>query len=182
MTTGCRLRSAGMGCIVLMAAMVCSAPTGAAAQDSDRPSPVLDIVKRVASDPTTYVPAALAYEAHHLDWKSSQVFFQHGFLEHNGEFTLSGRADDTPVSDGAGNCTIVAGGFAVLGTSMVHNVSGALIERLLVERYPGHRSLLRRLGWIERVAFASYLSYLQSADHLRQWRRNERLARQLGYQ
>ena len=98
MTTGCRLRSAGMSCVALMVAMVCSAPTGAAAQDSDRPSPVLDIVKRVASDPTTYVPAALAYEAHHLDWKSSQVFFQHGFLEHNGEFTLSGRPDDTPVS------------------------------------------------------------------------------------
>ena len=182
MTTGCLLRSAGMGCIAVMAALVCSAPTGAAAQDSDRPSPVLDIVKRVASDPTTYVPAALAYEAHHLDWKSSQVFFQHGFLEHNGEFTLSGRPDDTPVSYRVGNRTIVASGFAVLGTSLVHNVSGAVIERLLVERYPSHRRLVRRLGWIERMAFASYLSYRQSAGHLRQWRSNERLARQLGYQ
>jgi len=113
MTTGCRLRSAGTRCIALLALMMCSDPIRAAAQNSDRPSPVVDIITRVVSDPTTYVPAALAYEAHHLDWKSSQVFFQHGFLEHNGEFTLSGRADDTPVSYGAGNRTIVASGFAL---------------------------------------------------------------------
>ena len=179
MTTTCRGRAA-IYCIALNGLMVFAVP--AAAQDPDRPSFVIDIVKRVALDPTTYAPAVLAYEAHHLDWKSSQVFFRHGFLEHNGEFTLSGRPDDTPVSYAAGNRTIVATGFAVARTSLIHNVSGALIEHLLVERYPRHRPLVRRLGWIERIAFASYLSYRESASHFRQWRSNEQRARQLGYQ
>ena len=34
---------------------------------------------------------------------------------------------------------------------------------------------------IERMAAASYLSYVMSAMHFRQWRKNERLARQLGF-
>jgi hypothetical protein len=180
--TACRLPAAGMCYTALAVLMVCSVPTATAAQDPDRPAPVSEIVKRVALDPTTYAPAVVAYEAHHLDWKSSQVFFQHGFLEHNGEFTVSGRADDTPVSYAAGNRTIVVTSVGVLRTSLIHNVSGALIERLLVERYPRHRTLLRRLWWIERMAFASYVSYRESAGHFRQWRRNEHLARQLGYQ
>ena len=168
-------------CAALASLMVFSVPR-AAAQDPDRPPPVADIIKLLALDPTTYAPAALAYEFHHLDWQSSQVFFQHGFLEHNGEFTVSGRADDTPVSYGVGNRRIVVAGFAVLRTSLIHNVSDAVIERVLVGRYPDHRKLVRSLGWIERISFAFYLSYRESASHFRQWRRNQQLAQRLGYE
>ena len=85
------------------------------------------------------------------------------------------------MSYAAGNRRIVATGFAVLRTSLIHNVSSALIERLLLERLPRHRTLIRRLGWIERISFASCLSYRQSTSHFRQWRANVRLSRQLGY-
>ena len=146
-----------------------------------RPSPFVEVFKRVAFDPTTYVPAVLSYEAHHLDWESSQVFFDHGFLEGNPEFTVSGRANDTPISYSAGNRQITKTVFAALGTSLLNNVAVAVVERAVLARYPTHRRLVRTLGWAERIAFASYLSYNESAVHFRQWQRNSDLARQLGY-
>jgi hypothetical protein len=37
------------------------------------------------------------------------------------------------------------------------------------------------MGWIERISFAVSLGTVQSSKHFRQWRENERLARELGY-
>jgi hypothetical protein len=85
--------AARRSCLALVVAMILVCVTSASAQDPVRPTPAVDIVKRVVLDPTTYAPAVISYEGHHLDWKSSQVFFQHGFLEHSAEFTLSGHAD-----------------------------------------------------------------------------------------
>ena len=151
------------------------------AQDQDRASFVPDVVKNVILDPTTYVPAIVAWKATRLDWQSSQVFFQRGWLERNPRFTVSGRADDVAIGYAAGNRQIFADAIAVLQLSMVNNVSERVIERLLMPRYPNHRKLIRTIGWIERSAMASFWSYRLSAGHFRQWQKNEQLAQQLGF-
>lgn len=151
------------------------------AQDQDAASIVRDLVKQVVLDPTTYVPATVAWKATRLDWQSSQVFFEHGWLERNLRFTVSGRADDTAIDYAAGNRQILRDNIGNLGMSLIHNASERTIERLLMARYPNHRKLLRTIGWIERSAVASWWSYRLSAGHFRQWRENERRAKQLGY-
>jgi hypothetical protein len=65
--------------------------------------------------------------------------------------------------------------------SLVNNVAGRALERKLKERFPNHQKLVRTLGWVQRIGFASYLSYRLSAAHYRQATANERLAAQLGY-
>ena len=171
----------------LLAAMLLAWPTSAAAQeqspdeDAQRSSFLLDTAKAVAFDHTTYAPAFLYYGSTRLDWSSSQVFFRHGILEHNERFTISGRPDDVPISYGAGNRMILMDTLTILQMSAVNNVTNNLIERVLIARYPRHRQLLRTLGWIERTGFASYWSYRLTAGHYRQWRANERGARQLGF-
>ena len=165
----------------LVVAMILVGAAWASAQDPVRPRPAVDIFKRVVLDPTTYAPALISYESHHLDWKSSQVFFQHGFVEHSAEFTISGRANDRPISYAAGNRKIAATALASLGVSLANNIASAIVERALIERYPKHRKLTRTLGWVERISFASLLAYGESAAHFRQWRKNVQLAGQLGY-
>jgi hypothetical protein len=146
------------------------------------PEPSLSgVVKAVLLDPTTYAPAVVAWEATRLDWRSSQVFFQNGWTEHNSRFTTSGRPDDTAIGYAAGTRKITMDAFGNLRVSAVNNFSSQLVERLLVARYPTHRKLFRVIGWIERSALASYWTYRLSAGHLRQWRENERRARQFGY-
>ena len=151
------------------------------AQEQDHASFLSGMVKQVILDPTTYAPAIVAWEATRLDWRSSQSFFQHGLLEHNSRFTVSGRGDDIAISYGAGNRQILWDAMANLQVSLVHNVTDRVIERVLLRRHPQHPTLVRTIGWIERSAVASYLSYRQSAGHFRQWQENDRLARQLGY-
>jgi hypothetical protein len=166
-------RAAAFAAIMLM-----QPATGAA---QDWPSPAWAIFKQVVFDPTTYAPAVVSYAAERLDWQSSQVFFQHGFLEANAQFTVSGRPDDTPVSYAAGNRIIVDNALRDLAASAFNNTLDRIIERVLIRRYPNHEKLLRTVGWIERVTFATTLATVQSAQHWRQWRGNERLARELGY-
>jgi hypothetical protein len=151
------------------------------AQSRERASFVPDLIKSVLFDPTTYVPAIVAWESTRLDWQTSQVFFQHGFLEQNARFTVSGRANATAVGYGAGNRLILTDALVNVGGSVANNVTDRLIERGLLRRYPTHRTLIRAIGWVERGAVASYVSYLQSASHWRQWQENQLSARQLGY-
>ena len=143
---------------------------------------VRDVVRRVALDPTTYAPAVVGWGATRLDWGSSQIFFRNGWHEQNPRFTVSGRAGDPPIGYAAGNRKILKDSVWNLRLSLMNNVSEQLIEGLLIRRYPTHRRLLRALGWIERIVAASYWTYQLSADHFRQWRANERRARELGYQ
>ena len=166
-----------IGLVVLMWLVASAAP----AQDQAPRSLVPDVVKQVLLDPTTYAPAIVAWSATRLDWQTSQVFFQHGWTEHNARFTASGLGDDTAMSYGAGNRQILTDAFANLQISLVNNASSRVMEGLLIPRYPSHRRLLRAVGWIERSAMASYLSYRLSADHFRQWQENGRRAQQLGY-
>jgi hypothetical protein len=163
--------------VVLLVAL--AAPASA---QKDEPAPSLPgVVRTVFLDPTTYVPAIVAWQATRLDWRSSQIFFENGWSEHNSGFTTSGRVDDTAIGYAAGNRQITMDAFANARLSVVNNFSSRLVERVLIRRYPGHRRLIRSLGWIERTALASYWTYRLSAGHFRQWQQNERLARQLGY-
>lgn len=144
-------------------------------------SVVADVTKRVVFDPTTYAPAALLYESMRLDWKSSQPFFQHGYVEANDRYTVSGRAHDEPVSFAQGKRQILADSLLNLPASFANNAASRVVERTLMQRFPNHPKIIRALGWIERTSFASYMSYRLSAKHFRQWQMNETMARQLGY-
>ena len=165
----------------LVVAVLMLSATSASSQPQDYALFVPGLVKTVLFDPTTYVPAIVAWESTRLDWRTSQVFFQHGFLEQNARFTVSGRANDTAVGYAAGNRLIVTDALMNLAGSAANNITERLIERGLLRRYPTHRALVHAVGWIERGAVASYVSYLQSASHLRQWQDNQLSARQLGY-
>jgi len=170
-----------VGCVMLAVMLV--AP-GAFAQGESEPaapdssSLAWEVTKKTVLDPTTYTPALLSYGATKLDWDSSQVFFRHGFVEQNPRFTVSGFSYDVPISHAAGNRRILKDTVGILSMSVVNNVTTNVLENILIKRYPDQRKLLRTLGWIERIGFASFWSYRLSADHLRKWQENERLARQ----
>ncbi len=154
----------------------------AAAEDrSDSSSFLHAVLKGVALDPTTYAPALIAYDATKRDWDSSQVFFEHGYLESNSRYTVSGRAFDVPVGYGEGNRRIFTDALTSLGWSAFNNASSRATERLLMKLSPRHRRTIKTIGWIERTALASYTAYVLSATHYRQWRTNVQLAGQLGY-
>ena len=94
----------------IAAAIIVLAASSAIAQDERPTGSILpDVVRQVLFDPTTYVPAIVAWKATRLDWQSSQVFFQNGFVEHNPRFTASGLPDDTAMSYADGNHQIFVG-------------------------------------------------------------------------
>ena len=185
LSTFVRRSRSTLACSLLAAILVASATSASAQEQSadheERSSALLDTVKDVALDPTTYAPALFYYGTTQLDWNSSQVFFHHGMVEHNERFTVSGRPDDAAISYGAGNKQILIDALVVAQMSAANNVTNNVIERVLIARYPHRRKLFRVLGWIQRTGFASYWSYRLSEAHYRQWRHNERMARQLGF-
>ena len=63
----------------------------------------------------------------------------------------------------------------------MNNLGAGIGERLFAARYPSHKKLIRVASWIERIGFASLITYNHSADQLRQGRTNRRLARDHGY-
>ena len=156
-------------------------PIATFAQATDKPSFPVNVFKRVVFDPTTYVPAAIAYQAYRLDWNTSQVLFQHGFKEVNPRFTVSGFPLDDPISYQAGNRRILGDALRVLGTSLINNFIENVFEHALLKSDPVHRRFIRTLGWIERITFASYLTYQQSRQHFQQAARNQQMASQYGF-
>src|SRR5687767_8550784 len=165
---------------VMVAMLLGIAPASALAQGGERPF-AWDVARAALIDPTTYAPALISYEAIRQDWKTSQILFANGWLEENPRFTASGRANDVPVGDGEGMSRIRRASLTTLQHSVVNNVSARVVERLLVARYPHRKRLIRALSWAERIAFASLLTYNNSADHIRQASTNRRLAREYGY-
>jgi hypothetical protein len=168
-------------CRVVIVTLTMLAASSLSAHGQDAVSFLGGVVKHVTLDPTTYAPAVAGWTSTRLDWRSSQAFFEHGWVEGNSRFTVSGRGNDIAIGYAAGNRQILVDALGILQLSAVNNVSERVLERWLMPRFPNHRKLLAAIGWIERSALASYWSYRLSAGHLRQWRRNERLARQLGY-
>lgn len=139
-----------------------------------------DIGKDVVLDPTTYTPAAIYFTTKKLDWDSSQVFFKNGYTEENSDFTISGRANDVPVSQSAGNRRIVIKTLPFLESSLLNNVGVSVSERFLINSYPNHRKLIKSIGWVEKIAIASYFSYHYSTKSFHQWQTNNRMASELG--
>jgi hypothetical protein len=171
---------------VFIAAMLLGlVPASALAQDPPQAveprSFAWDVARAALIDPTTYAPALISYEAIRQDWKTSQVLFANGWLEENPRFTVSGRANDVPIGYDEGASRIRRNALTILQYSAVNNVSARVVERLLVARYPHRKRLIRALSWAERIAFASLLTYNNSADHIRQASTNRRLAREYGY-
>lgn len=162
--------------IAMLLAMA-SGPAWAQAAES-RPF-AWNVARAVLIDPTTYAPALISYEAMRQDWRTSQVLFAHGWVERNPRFTVSGRADDMPVDYDEGMSRIRGVSLRLLQYSAANNVSTRVVERFLAARYPHRKTLVRRLLWVERIAFASILAYSNSADHLRQASNNRRFAREL---
>ena len=166
-------------CLLLVTLLL--TPAISSAQSETDSNFFWDVTKAVVFDPTTYAPAALSYTSMRLDWNSSQPLFRNGWVEQNHRFTVSGRPNDIPVSYSDGNRKIRQMALLHLQESIVNNAAANIFERVLAEKYPQHRTLFKVLSWVERVAFASYVSYMASASHFQQAERNRRLAAQYGY-
>ena len=165
----------------LILTIVVLAPAVASAQSETDSNFFWDVTKGVVFDPTTYTPAALAYTSMKLDWQSSQPLFHNGWVEQNHRFTISGRPNDLPLSYTDGNRKIRQMALLHLQESIVNNAAANILERVLADKYPQHRKLFKVLSWMERIAFASYVSYVVSANHFKQAERNRQLAIQYGY-
>jgi hypothetical protein len=166
---------------LVLLSMMMLMPAIASAQAEADSNFLWDVTKAVVFDPTTYAPATLSYTSMKMDWESSQTLFKHGWVEQNHRFTISGRPNDVPVSVGEGNRRIRQMALLHLQESLVNNVAANVFERVLAEKYPQHRKLFKVLSWVERIAFASYVSYVASASHFKQTERNRQLAIQYGY-
>jgi len=167
--------------LLSMMMMMTLTPAIASAQAEADSNVFWDVTKAVVFDPTTYAPATLSYTSMKLDWESSQTLFRNGWVEQNHRFTMSGRANDMPVSFADGNKKIRQMAFLHLQESIINNVAANVFERVLAQKYPEHRKLFKVLSWVERIAFASYVSYAASANHFKQTERNRQLAIQYGY-
>lgn len=161
-------------------AVILAAPHDAIAQNGVGEF-VKGVAKDVVLDPTTYGPFGASWLGKQLDWNSSQVFFEHGFVESNADFTINGLPHDTPISYAAGNRKVILISLPVLQLSLINNASVSAAERLLIRKHPKHRKLIKTIGWVEKIAMASYLSYNYSQPNFRQWQTNKDLARQEGY-
>lgn len=166
---------------LLLLSLMMLAPSVASAQSETDSNIFWDVTKAVVFDPTTYAPATLSYTSMKMDWSSSQTLFRHGWVEQNHRFTVSGRPNDVPVSYGDGNKKIRQMALLHLQESIINNAAANVFERVLANKYPQHRKLFKVLSWVERVAFASYVSYAASANHFKQAERNRQLAAQYGY-
>jgi hypothetical protein len=166
---------------LLILSMMVLTPAIASAQAEADSNVFWDVTKAVVFDPTTYVPATLSYTSMKLDWNSSQTLFRNGWVEQNRLFTVSGRPNDIPLSFGDGNRKIRNMALLHLQESIVNNAAANIFERVLSETYPQHRKMFKVLSWVERIAFASYVSYAVSAAHFKQAERNRQLAMQYGY-
>ena len=166
---------------LLLLSLVMLTPTVASAQTETDSNIFWDVTKAVVFDPTTYAPATLSYTSMKMDWTTSQTLFRHGWVEQNHRFTVSGRPNDLPVSYGDGNKKIRQMALLHLQESIINNTAANVFERVLANKYPQHRKLFKVLSWVERVAFASYVSYAASANHFKQTEKNRQLAAQYGY-
>jgi len=166
--------------LILLSMMILT-PVVASAQSDTDSNVVWDVTKAVIFDPTTYAPAVLSYQSMKMDWDSSQTLFRNGWVEQNHRFTISGRPNDLPVSYAEGNKRIRNMALMHLQESLVNNVAANVFERVLADKYPQHRKLFKVLSWAERIAFASYVSYIASESHFKQTGRNRQLAVQFGF-
>lgn len=167
--------------LILLTIMILTPALASAQSETESNNGFWDITKSVVFDPTTYAPATLSYTSMKLDWNTSQPLFRNGWVEQNRLFTVSGRPNDVPLGYAEGNKKIRQIALLHLQESIVNNAAANIFERMLSTKYPQHRKLFKTLSWIERIAFASYVSYAASKNHFQQAERNRQLAMQYGY-
>lgn len=166
--------------------MMCFTVQGAWAQEGlettkSFPALTFEAAKQSLLDPTTYAPAGMLYVSSRLDWNSSQQFFAHGDVEENGRYTITGLPHDAPLSYSAGNKQLITDALSVASVSLVNNMVAHFTVDAMAVRNPEHRKLWKTLGWVERAAVATSLSYVLSVQHFQQWQQNQRVAAQRGY-
>jgi hypothetical protein len=166
--------------LIMTITLVLTSAPFASAQDEKPSSVVGNVIKGVVFDPTTYAPAIIGYHSTMKDWNTSQPFFKNGYVEHNARFTVSGRSDDTAVSYGEGRDRILRDAMTALTVAAAQNATSRLIEQALLARYPDHRKAVKAVGWIQRIAVGSLMSYHLSASHYRQARINAQRSAELG--
>jgi hypothetical protein len=164
------MRQLCVGFALACAALLC-APTASAQ----------NVITTVLRDPVAYAPAAAKYVSMQLDWNSSQPFFRHGFIERNKSFTVSGQPFDTPLAYAAGNRKIAVHTGVMFGQWFAINVAERSLEQFLIRRYESHRKTVLVAGRVARVMGASFLTYTAANGHVRQWRTNERMAKERGF-
>jgi hypothetical protein len=126
--------------------------TSAAAAQTAEPEPLrFAILKSVLRDPATYAPSIVKFSAMTLDWETSQVFFRHGYVEHNPHFTVSGRSNDAAISHAAGSRKIVVDSVKLLALTVPENLAERTLEHFLLAHYPQHRKMLLVAGHVGRV-------------------------------
>ncbi len=163
-------------CLIVSLLLV---PGGAVAQERE-PSAIGQAIKATILDPTTFAPATFTYDGTMRDWNTSQPFFRNGFVEQNARFTRSGRSGDIAISYEAGRTQILRDSLSVLAVSAVHNFGTQLIQQGLRERFPEHRKVVSVLGFLERSAVASAMSFALAGPHYRQAQLNQRMSNDLG--
>jgi hypothetical protein len=166
--------------LLVVLALLLVTPSASGQAEPSRPF-AWGVARAVLIDPTTYVPAVISHEAMMSDWKTSQVLFAHGWRETNPRYTVTGLPNDVPLSYDEGKDRIREVSLKVLQYSALNNALAGVGERLLISKYPHRKKLIRTLSWVERIGYASFIAYRNSADHLRQARTNRQLAREFGY-
>jgi hypothetical protein len=156
--------------------LLLAAPLAAQAETSPAPPVVKTIALKVALDPTTFAPAALAYAGQRMDWASSQPLFRMGYIEANPRFTISGRPNSIPISEADGYAKIRRQALTQLALSAARNAAVVAITEVAAARYPEYAKLIRRLSLVERIALGAIVSYVGIVPHLKQTRVNRRLA------
>lgn len=112
------------------------------------------VLKKVALDPTTWVPAATYYAAEMQDWNTSQPFFQHGWHEWNKGFTQEGVNNGTAVSYSRGMTIMRKRAGLMLAGSIANNVWSQ-------KAFVNHK----KLSVAERLLFNGIVGFYLSRSH-----------------
>ena len=163
---------------IILAIALCSISSSASAQDSFKEI-IKEATKKAAIDPTTYIPGTVSFVSQKLDWDSSQLFFERGFVEKNPVFTLSGKPYDIPVGYGQGMKRITIMSLKQVGLSYLNNAGAEIMGKFILKQNPEKKKLVRALIKAEKIAMAVAVSYYISEGHFKQWQLNNSMARQM---
>lgn len=157
------------------------APVPPSPPDAPSSHPVWKLLRDVAIDPTTYAPGLAKYLAGAADWKTSQPLFEHGWMEANPEFTASGEPNSAPKNYRDGMAVIRNGALKHVAIEAGNNALVDAVTRKLMDSHPDRATLIRALGWAEKIGLSGLESYWQGQPHYAQAQRNKALAKDHGF-
>ena len=71
--------------------------------------------------------------------------------------------------------------LTTLGVSAVQNATSRIVEQAFLAKFPNHRKIVKTIGWVQRIAIASAMTYKLSSPHYRQAGINAQQASELGF-